>query len=143
MAERISFLPYPARQQIMQMHRPDRLVIYLISALFLGTTDALPAADTGLPGGRLARDVNKGNCLACHQIPQDPLAITSANIGPPLVAMRSRFPDLAALRHQIWDATQANPDTVMPPYGKHDILSTNEIEQIVEYLYALDAGATP
>ncbi|MEQ1879848.1 MAG: sulfur oxidation c-type cytochrome SoxX [Burkholderiales bacterium] len=102
-----------------------------------------PAADKTSPGGRLARDVNKGNCLACHQIPHDPLAITSANIGPPLLAMRSRFPDRAALQAQIWDAAKANPNTVMPPYGKHDILTSNEMGQIVEYLYALDEGATP
>jgi L-cysteine S-thiosulfotransferase len=114
-----------------------------MAALFLATMDETPAADKADPGGSLARDVNKGNCLACHQIPQDPLAITSANIGPALLAMRSRFPDRAALRAQIWDAAKANPNTVMPPYGKHDILTGNEIEQVVDYLYALGEGDTP
>lgn len=88
-------------------------------------------------GARLAHEVAKGNCLACHAMPGDASAITSANIGPPLVAIRSRFPDRNALRRQIWDARLINPDTVMPPFGKNSILTSEEIELIVDYLYTL------
>ena len=88
-------------------------------------------------GARLAQDVAKGNCLACHAMPGDVSAVTSANIGPPLVAIRARFPDREQLRRQIWDAGLINPDTVMPPFGKHQILTTDEIELIVDYLYTL------
>jgi L-cysteine S-thiosulfotransferase len=125
------------------MYRPFPIVICLTSSLFWGATAYTLAADKTHPGGRLARDVNKGNCLACHQIPQDSQAVTSANIGPPLLALRGRFPDRAALRAQVWDAAKANPDTIMPPYGRNNILTTSEIEQIVEYLYALDESAPP
>lgn len=88
-------------------------------------------------GARLAQDVSKGNCLACHAMPSDAMAVTSANIGPPLIAIRARFPDRERLRRQIWDAGSINPDTVMPPFGKHQILTTQEIDLIVDYLYTL------
>jgi sulfur-oxidizing protein SoxX len=59
------------------------------------------------------------------------------DIGPPLVAMKARFPDKAKLREQIADPTIANPNTRMPPFGKHRIISDSEIDAIVEYLYTL------
>ncbi len=88
-------------------------------------------------GRRLAHDFDKGNCLACHAAPSDPQAVTKANIAPPLVAMRARFSDREALRSQIWDAAKRNPDTIMPPFGRHLILSDDEIELIIDYLYTL------
>ena len=90
------------------------------------------------PSGQdLAMNLNKGNCLACHAIPGDPKAVTSANIGPPLIAMKARFPDKAKLRAQIWDATQNNPNTSMPPFGKHKVLTEGEIDLITDYVYGL------
>lgn len=93
--------------------------------------------ETIAAGARLSQDVSKGNCLACHAMPSDATAVTSANIGPPLVAIRGRFPDREQLRRQIWDAGLVNPDTVMPPFGKHQILTPEEIDLIVDYLYTL------
>lgn len=88
-------------------------------------------------GRMLAHDFEKGNCLACHAAPTDPTAITKANIGPPLIGMRERFKERAALRQQIWDAAVRNPDTIMPPFGRHLILSDDEIELIIDYVYTL------
>ncbi|UCH48040.1 MAG: sulfur oxidation c-type cytochrome SoxX [Betaproteobacteria bacterium] len=88
-------------------------------------------------GRRLAHDFDKGNCLACHAAPTDPQAITKANIAPPLIGMRARFGDRQALRSQIWDAAKRNPETIMPPFGRHKILSNDEIELIIDYLYTL------
>lgn len=88
-------------------------------------------------GQDLAHNNRKGNCLACHTIPGDPKAISEATIGPPLIAMKARFPDREKLRAQIWDATKNNPATSMPPFGKHKILSEKEIDMIVDYLYTL------
>ncbi len=86
-------------------------------------------------GRQLAFEIAKGNCLACHTFPGDSRANTLANIGPPLLAIRSRFPDRAQLRGRLWDPMQTNPNTVMPPFGKHRILSRDEIELIIDYLY--------
>jgi sulfur-oxidizing protein SoxX len=107
------------------------------AALFLPAVPAI-AADADADAGReLAMDIGKGNCLACHAVPGDPKAVTSANIGPPLTQIRSRFPQRERLREQIRDPMQFNPDTVMPPFGKHGILTPAEIEKIIDYLYTL------
>ena len=88
-------------------------------------------------GRRLAHDFEKGNCLACHSTPTDPTAITKANIGPPLIGMRERFKDRELLRQQIWDAATRNTNTVMPPFGRHMILTDDEIDLIIDYLHTL------
>ena len=110
-----------------------------VCAVFLGfagpTLADAPARVAA--GARLAQDVGKGNCLACHSLPSDANAATSANIGPPLVNISARFPDRQQLRRQVWDAGVANPDTIMPPFGKHQILTKEEIDLIVDYLYTL------
>lgn len=85
-------------------------------------------------GKQVAFDRRKGNCLACHAVEGGDMA---GNIGPPLVAMKARFPDKARLRAQIWDSTKANPNSIMPPFGRHQVLSEKEIDQIVEYMYTL------
>jgi sulfur-oxidizing protein SoxX len=74
-----------------------------------------------------------GNCLACHMIPGGNLPGT---IGPPLLAMKARYPDKAVLRAQIWDATIKNPDSIMPPFGKHEILTEKQVDQVTNYIYS-------
>ena len=85
-------------------------------------------------GKTIAFDRKKGNCLACHQIEGGDLP---GNIGPPLVAMKARFPDKAKLRAQIWDPTKSNPNSVMPPFGRQQVLSEGEIDKVVEFIYTL------
>ena len=85
-------------------------------------------------GKNVAFDRKAGNCLACHLI-EDGEA--PGNIGPPLVAMKARFPDRKKLRDIIWDITVSRPETMMPPFGKHKIISEQDIDDIVEYLYTL------
>ena len=97
------------------------------------TASAADAADIE-KGKKLAFDRKKGNCLACHLIEGGNLA---GNIGPPLVAMKARFPDKAQLRAQIWDATVKNPNSMMPPFGKHEIMSEGEIDKVVEFIHSL------
>jgi sulfur-oxidizing protein SoxX len=98
-----------------------------------------PAADEAMDqrlaaGKKLVTARDKGNCLACHAIADGELP---GNIGPPLVYMQQRFPDRAQLRAQVWDATARNPNTVMPPFGRHRILSDEEIDLIVDYIHTL------
>ena len=85
-------------------------------------------------GKAVAFDRKKGNCLACHAMGDGTLP---GNIGPPLIAMKARFPDKAKLRAQIWDATEANPNSIMIPFGRTRVLSEEEIDQVVEYVYTL------
>lgn len=97
------------------------------------------AAEGGSPsvvdqGKEISFDRKKGNCLACHAIEGGALP---GNIGPPLVAMKARFPDKAKLRAQIWDSTKVNPNSIMPPFGRHKVLSESEIDKVVEFIYTL------
>lgn len=94
---------------------------------------ALANAGPAAQGGCLVLNRRKGNCMACHQIAGTP----SGNIAPPLVAMKQRFPDKMRLRAQIDDARRVNPNTVMPPFGTHKILSQDEIDKVVEFVLTL------
>jgi sulfur-oxidizing protein SoxX len=51
--------------------------------------------------------------------------------------MQARYPDPAVLRAQIWDSTAANPVSIMPPFGKHAVLSEQEIDQVVAFVLTL------
>jgi sulfur-oxidizing protein SoxX len=51
--------------------------------------------------------------------------------------MAQRWPDKAKLREQIYDASKANPNTVMPPFGSHQILTPDEIDKVVEFVLTL------
>lgn len=94
--------------------------------------------DAVTQGWCIAINRRKGNCLACHAVTTKrkwPAKLPpGGNIAPPLVAMKSRFPTKAALREQVWDATKKNPHSVMPPFGKHKLLSEKEIDLVVEWL---------
>jgi sulfur-oxidizing protein SoxX len=98
----------------------------------------LPAATPGvaqtpvMPGQTLAFDRNKGNCLTCHEIKGGD---APGNVGPPLSDMKSRFPDRKELTAIIYDETKRNPLTVMPPFGRNLILTNDEIEAVVDFLY--------
>jgi sulfur-oxidizing protein SoxX len=100
----------------------------------LGLAAGKPAAGPVEKGRALAYDMNKGNCLACHMMADGE---SPGNFGPPMVQMKERYPDRALLRKQIWDATAANPRSVMPPFGKHGVLSEQELDEVVDYLYSL------
>ena len=110
----------------------------LSMAALLCTMMSFPAAaaDSSVieKGKAVAYDRVKGNCLACHAMDDGTLP---GNIGPPLIAMKARFPDKAKLRAQIWDATVANPNSIMIPFGRTGVLTEEEIDQVVEYVYTL------
>lgn len=121
---------------------PKRAAAAVSLPAVLATTLILPlhadaaegAADLVSQGKEIAFDRRKGNCLACHMIED---GSSPGDIGPPLVAMKARFPDKEKLRAQIYDPMTVNPNTRMPPFGKHRIISDSEIDAIVEYLYTL------
>ena len=67
----------------------------------------------------------------------DEMPATRADLGPKLTGARMRELGRAKLRELVEDPTRANPDTVMPPFGRHRILEPAETTGIVEYLHAL------
>ena len=112
------------------------LALLWAGSALAGNAGAAEPADPELlaAGKAIAFDRRKGNCLACHIVADGELA---GNVAPPLITMQARYPEKAKLRAQIWDATVANPNTMMPPFGRHGILSEEEIDKVTEYIYSL------
>lgn len=112
----------------------------ITAAVFVGLTaiPCLAASTTSeedvAAGKDIAMERAKGNCIACHQIEGGE---SPGNLGPPLVAMKARYPDSERLRKQIWDATVANPNSAMPPFGKNEILTEKQIDQVVAFILTL------
>jgi len=111
-------------------------VATLIGCLGLLTPLTVSAADDAdlTKGKELAFNKKKGNCLACHDIAGGKLP---GNIGPPLVAMKARYPDYEKLKSQISDARKNNPNTIMIPFGPYYVLSAKEIDLISKFIYTL------
>ena len=109
------------------------VVLVGVFMLMPGISRAM-SVDSLAAGKALVMEKSKGNCLACHFVADGKMP---GNIGPPLIGMKARFPDAEILRRQIWDATERNPDSRMPPFGRYGILDKQEIDLIVEYLNTL------
>jgi L-cysteine S-thiosulfotransferase len=112
-----------------------KFFIIFYSVLLLSCTTVVKTPEqTLITGKQIAFSRDKGNCLACHVIEDGEFP---GNIGPELKTLSSRFNNKQQLREQIWDATQFNPETSMPPFGKNHILTETEIDQVVDYLWTL------
>jgi sulfur-oxidizing protein SoxX len=74
-------------------------------------------------------------CQACHYFEGTDQAGTA---GPPLLAIKPRFPDRQKLVEIINDPQVATkPYTMMPPFGRNGLIDQHQIELIVDYLYTL------
>jgi sulfur-oxidizing protein SoxX len=98
---------------------------------------ALPCAAQTPTALELFTRADKGACAACHQLPAGVAPASRADVGPALDGTRMRALGVARLREVLADPTRANPDTVMPPYGRHRILEPDELARLVEFLHAL------
>jgi len=111
-----------------------------ISAAAITTPMSVQAAEKGASsieeGKKLAFSRSKGNCLACHAIQGGNLA---GNIGPGLIAMKLRYPNKQELVDKIWGkpGVREVPNSMMPTFGKHGILTDDEINKIVDFIYTL------
>lgn len=142
--------------------RSNRIVSLLGAALILGASATITTATAGSHGGNslptdkqcskmenksteiagwcAAVDRVQGNCLACHVMvtPKWPVGFPEGgNTAPPFVSMKTRFPDKAALRAQIVEPRDANDKSLMPPFGTYKLLTDQQIDDIVEFLYTL------
>lgn len=111
--------------------------VALLGMLFISAAMAAEPAKQEAAGKEIALTRSLGNCVACHAMPTVSGVEDPGDIGPPLVAMSARFPNKAALRAQIWDATVLHPNTVMPPFGKHKILTEKQIDEVTDFVYGL------
>ena len=90
----------------------------------------------------------KVNCLSCHEAPIIEEKF-QGNFGPPLGGIGSRYIK-EEIRLRVIDSKSINSDSIMPSYYKkikfertpteflnRKILSAQEVEDLVEYLYSL------
>lgn len=109
-------------------------VLMLLGTAALTPTVAMAVdGELAAKGKKIATNRKKGNCFTCHDYKGAHLA---GNIGPSLngIGKRKSKKEIYA---QIWDATKANPNTTMPPFGKYEILSKKEIKAITEWVSTL------
>jgi sulfur-oxidizing protein SoxX len=109
----------------------------MLFALLAGTLLAAGAAQAqsgAAEGQKIAFDRGKGNCLTCHVIKGGDLP---GSIAPPLVGIKSKYPDRNELIAIVTDETKRNPLTVMPPFGRNRILTEQEINAVVDFLQTL------
>ena len=115
------------------MSRLILTVVAAMAAVLLMAPLAVRAQATP-PGQVVAFDRAKGNCLACHTMRGGDVP---SNVGPELVDMKARFPDRADLVAILTNEEARNLQTIMPPFGRNQILDAHEIEQIIDFLYTL------
>lgn len=114
---------------------------------------AIPEPLGGLQGNpqrgkAVVIDRDRGNCLACHQmpIPEEPMHGT---VAPPLNGVGARLSE-GQLRLRIVNEQRVNPNTIMPafykrpgeyhrphPAYKTTVLTAQEVEDVVAYLMTL------
>ena len=97
-----------------------------VLAIALGATAAAAAEPD-------AKTLFMENCQQCHQVKG---VDNTGNIGPALADMKARFPDRKALFAIVFDETRRNPQTVMPPFGRNLILTSQQIDTLVDFLYS-------
>ncbi|MBC8024290.1 MAG: sulfur oxidation c-type cytochrome SoxA [Burkholderiales bacterium] len=112
---------------------------FAVLAAFAAAMVMPSAAQTAAVADLFIR-ADKGHCIACHQVPSGSGPRTRSDVGPRLEGGRMRSLGRPAIRAAIVDPMAANPDTVMPPFGRHRVLDMAEIERLVEYLHALPAS---
>jgi len=109
--------------------------LFCLTVLLSVAASADTALDESIERGRaIAEERNAGNCYSCHKIEGAELP---GDYGPPLMHMKTRYPDRAALKAQIYDPRVRNPNTPMPPYGAQNILTDAELESVVDYIHSL------
>ena len=100
----------------------------------LSNTAIRSAQDVLAAGESVALDPARGNCNACHQLPNTAKATGKSKIGISLKNMGAAYADDKKLRALIWDAQVIYPQTMMPPYGRHRILTETEIDDLTAWL---------
>ena len=110
------------------------LILVFAASVFIMTSAVFADGSAVENGKKVAFDRKAGNCLSCHLIEGGE---APGNLGPPLIAMKARFPDRQRLRDIIWDITTSRPEALMPPFGRYKIISEQDIDDIVEYMYTL------
>ena len=95
-----------------------------------------------IKGAELVADRNRGgSCLACHVMGSAGGTNLPGNVGPDLSEIGSTARPDEWLFNYIFDPRVYNKDTVMPPWGSHEMFNDDEIKDIVAFLKTLKTPA--
>lgn len=83
-------------------------------------------------GEKIATTKSLGNCDACHSFDG---AVEPGNVGPALKDVKSMIPNRKTFYEIVYDEEKRNPHTVMPAFGKNLILSPQQINEVIDFLY--------
>jgi sulfur-oxidizing protein SoxA len=101
-----------------------------------------PMTGDAAMGAKLVADRNRGgSCLACHVMGPAGGADLPGNAGPDLSEIGNAGREDEWLFNYVYDARVYNPDTVMPPWGSHEIFNDDEIKDMVAFLKTLKSAA--
>lgn len=118
-------------------HGPGRVAVMMAGILLLLSRPVVGSGHTKAPKTPLELGKAKAieMCQACHMFPG---AEQPGTVGPPFVAMKSRFPERQRLQEIIYDPHKAiKPETMMPPFGRNGLMDKDDIERVVDFLYTL------
>jgi sulfur-oxidizing protein SoxX len=111
------------------------IAFVLLTAVCNIFTASIHAAEPDKPAIEEGKQLALKFCQACHQYPGTDQAGT---VAPPLLGMKARFPDRKKLYNIIYDPQVAiKSSTMMPPFGRNELLAKDEIQKIIDFLYTL------
>ena len=105
----------------------------LMAGMLLVAQPGICAQEAKTPAAQ-GKNLTVTFCQACHHFEGTSQAGT---VGPPLVAMKARFPDRNKLRDIIYDAHTIKPHSMMPPFGRNGLLEDKQIQTVIDFLYTL------
>ena len=115
------------------MGKTIALVVFSVCAAITGVTAT--AGNAGKDAIKEGKRLTLEYCQACHHYQGTEQAGT---VAPPLLGMKGRFPDRKTLYNIIYDPQVAiKKDTMMPPFGRNELLAKDEIEKVIDFLYTL------
>ncbi|TNG01488.1 MAG: sulfur oxidation c-type cytochrome SoxX [Gammaproteobacteria bacterium] len=109
------------------------LAIVTVSVMmggFLTPSNAIAGKKKAMTG----KDLTVKFCQACHQFAGTTQAGT---VGPPMVAIKARFPERQKIYDQVYDPHKIKSDSIMPPFGRNGLLNDKQINLIIDFLYTL------
>ncbi len=86
-------------------------------------------------GRDIAMSAQRGNCVACHQLPGDAWPGT---VGSSLLQYKKYEYTADRIYQQIYDPRIFNPASVMPPFGRNGLLSDQDIRDLVAFLQSIE-----
>lgn len=90
-----------------------------------------PLNGNAVKGKQIAQARDRGNCLACHVMPG---GSQPGSRGPDLSRFGSSGRNEAEAYAMVFDMRTVNPETLMPPFGTNDILTDQELRDVVAFL---------